>query len=98
MDRISQLPDFIVHHILSFLPDSPPAELVRMSVLSKTWFHLTASFPILNNLSLEKVFSSMLSTPPDTCEMKKKKNREDSSTTTQLFIQLSTVYNSYYND
>ncbi|XP_035839226.1 F-box/LRR-repeat protein 25 isoform X1 [Helianthus annuus] len=48
MDRISQLPDFIVHHILSFLPDSPPAELVRMSVLSKTWFHLTASFPILN--------------------------------------------------
>ncbi|KAJ0907893.1 putative leucine-rich repeat domain superfamily, F-box-like domain superfamily [Helianthus annuus] len=50
MDRISQLPDFIVHHILSFFDNSngPPVELVRMSVLSKTWFHLTASFPILD--------------------------------------------------
>ncbi|XP_076930483.1 F-box protein At3g59000-like isoform X1 [Bidens hawaiensis] len=49
MDRISQFPDFIVHHILSFCNtlDGPPAELVRMSVLSKTWFKLTASFPIL---------------------------------------------------
>ncbi|KAI7756804.1 hypothetical protein M8C21_014475 [Ambrosia artemisiifolia] len=46
MDRISELPDFIVHHILSFFQTSP-ADLVRMSVLSKTWFHLTASFPVL---------------------------------------------------
>ncbi|MFS7955103.1 putative leucine-rich repeat domain superfamily, F-box-like domain superfamily [Helianthus anomalus] len=46
MDRISQLPDFIVHHILSFL--KTPKDLVRMSVLSKTWLHLTASFPILD--------------------------------------------------
>ncbi|MFS7955100.1 putative F-box domain, leucine-rich repeat domain superfamily, F-box-like domain superfamily [Helianthus anomalus] len=50
MDRISELPEYIAHHILSFCntSDAPPAELVRMSVLSKTWFHLTASFPILN--------------------------------------------------
>ncbi|KAJ0787698.1 putative diphosphomevalonate decarboxylase [Helianthus annuus] len=49
MDRTSQLPEFIIHHILSFLTcDRPPSELVRMSVLSKTWFHLTASFPILD--------------------------------------------------
>ncbi|KAJ0770850.1 putative F-box-like domain superfamily protein [Helianthus annuus] len=46
MDRISQLPDFIVHHILSFL--KTPKDLVRMSVLSKTWLPLTASFPILD--------------------------------------------------
>ncbi|KAI7734679.1 hypothetical protein M8C21_009097, partial [Ambrosia artemisiifolia] len=46
MDRISQLPESVVHHILSFL--KTPAHLVRMSVLSKTWFHLTASFPILD--------------------------------------------------
>ncbi|KAI7732741.1 hypothetical protein M8C21_007654, partial [Ambrosia artemisiifolia] len=46
MDRISQLPDSVVHHILSFVNTRP--DLVRMSVLSKTWFHLTASFPILN--------------------------------------------------
>ncbi|KAI7734677.1 hypothetical protein M8C21_009095, partial [Ambrosia artemisiifolia] len=50
MDRISHLPDFIIHHILSFFDTSngPPAELVRMSVLSKNWFQLTASFPILD--------------------------------------------------
>ncbi|KAJ0599002.1 putative F-box domain, leucine-rich repeat domain superfamily, F-box-like domain superfamily [Helianthus annuus] len=50
MDRISQLPDFIAHHILSCFDtsDGPPINLVRMSVLSKTWFQLTASFPILD--------------------------------------------------
>ncbi|KAM0067846.1 putative F-box domain-containing protein [Helianthus debilis subsp. tardiflorus] len=50
MDRISQLPDFIAHHILSCFDtsDGLPIDLVRMSVLSKTWFHLTASFPILD--------------------------------------------------
>ncbi|XP_021997492.2 F-box/LRR-repeat protein At4g14096-like [Helianthus annuus] len=47
MDRISLLPESIVHHILSFLKNTP-AELVRMSVLSKSWFNLTASFPILS--------------------------------------------------
>lgn len=53
-DRISHLPEPIIHHIMSFL-DSPeefdldsPADLVRLSVLSKKWFALTASFPILN--------------------------------------------------
>ncbi|XP_076950532.1 putative F-box/LRR-repeat protein At3g58880 [Bidens hawaiensis] len=44
-DRISKLPTNIVDHILSFL--NTPKDLVRMSVLSKTWFHLTASFPDL---------------------------------------------------
>ncbi|KAK1440454.1 hypothetical protein QVD17_06281 [Tagetes erecta] len=47
MDRISQLPEFIVHRILSFL-HVPHVEIVRMSVLSKTWFHLTACFPVLD--------------------------------------------------
>ncbi|PWA73685.1 F-box domain, Leucine-rich repeat domain, L domain-like protein [Artemisia annua] len=46
MDRISQLPEFLIHHILSLL-DSPK-ELVRMSVLSKNWFDLTGSFPVLD--------------------------------------------------
>ncbi|KAF5765312.1 putative F-box domain, leucine-rich repeat domain superfamily, F-box-like domain superfamily [Helianthus annuus] len=50
MDRISRLPEYIVHHILSFLDpfNGPPVEFVRMSVLSKTWFNLTASFHILD--------------------------------------------------
>ncbi|PWA75585.1 F-box domain, Leucine-rich repeat domain, L domain-like protein [Artemisia annua] len=43
-DRISQLPEFIIHHILSYL-DSPQ-QLVRMSVLSKYWFGLSVSFPV----------------------------------------------------
>ncbi|GKB75313.1 F-box domain containing protein [Tanacetum coccineum] len=46
-DRISLLPEFIVHQILSNLLDFPEA-LIRMSVLSKDWFALTASFPILD--------------------------------------------------
>ena len=45
-DRISMLPDSIVHHILSYLRTNTKS-LVRMSVLSKEWFTLTASFPIL---------------------------------------------------
>ncbi|GJX70311.1 F-box domain containing protein [Tanacetum coccineum] len=52
-DWISQLPEFIVHHILSLLYS--PKELVRMSVLSKTWFALTASFPILD-FDIEKLY------------------------------------------
>nr|XP_043637619.1 putative F-box/LRR-repeat protein At5g02930 [Erigeron canadensis] len=46
VDRISQLPDSIIHHVLSFLSDHPKT-LVRVSVLSKNWHSLTASLPIL---------------------------------------------------
>ncbi|PWA73684.1 F-box domain, Leucine-rich repeat domain, L domain-like protein [Artemisia annua] len=46
MDRISQVPEFIIHHIMSFLKS--PKERVRMSVLSKHLFAITASFPILD--------------------------------------------------
>jgi hypothetical protein len=42
-DRISQLPEHIIHHILSLL--STP-EVVRLSVLSKTWHRVFNSFPI----------------------------------------------------
>ncbi|PWA84022.1 F-box domain, Leucine-rich repeat domain, L domain-like protein [Artemisia annua] len=45
-DRISMLPDSIVHHILSYLLDDPKS-CVRLSVLSKEWFALTASCPFL---------------------------------------------------
>ncbi|GJT89211.1 putative ribonuclease H-like domain-containing protein [Tanacetum coccineum] len=45
-DRISMLPDSIVHHILSYLRDDPKSR-VRVSVLSKEWFALTASCPFL---------------------------------------------------
>ncbi|GJW11626.1 F-box domain containing protein [Tanacetum coccineum] len=47
-DRISQLPESILHHILAISYSDYPKLLVRMSVLSKYWFSLTASFPILD--------------------------------------------------
>ncbi|GJW71316.1 F-box domain containing protein [Tanacetum coccineum] len=52
-DRISLHPESIAHHILSFLDF--PIDLVRMSVLSKDWFALTDSFPILDFRSGEFV-------------------------------------------
>ncbi|PWA72077.1 F-box domain, Leucine-rich repeat domain, L domain-like protein [Artemisia annua] len=57
-DWISQLPEFIIHHILSYL-DSPK-QLVRMSVLSKYWFAVTVSFPVsgFNILQFENVIKS----------------------------------------
>lgn len=45
MDRISNLPDFILHHIMSFLD---PKEMAKTSVLSKRWKYLRESFPILD--------------------------------------------------
>ncbi|KAK9047855.1 hypothetical protein SSX86_033183 [Deinandra increscens subsp. villosa] len=50
LDRLSHLPESIVHTILDYIHPSrgPPVDHVRMSVLSKTWFDLTASFPVLN--------------------------------------------------
>ncbi|PWA77659.1 F-box domain, Leucine-rich repeat domain, L domain-like protein [Artemisia annua] len=71
-DRISELPGFIIHHILSYL-DSPK-ELVRMSVLSNYWFELTASFPILDFsiYRFEKVIESSgipIDTEKDTRDM-----------------------------
>ncbi|KAJ0007230.1 hypothetical protein Pint_29717 [Pistacia integerrima] len=44
MDRISELPTFIIHIILSCLW---PKEVARTSILSKKWYYLRASFPVL---------------------------------------------------
>ncbi|KAK0599309.1 hypothetical protein LWI29_004144 [Acer saccharum] len=45
MDRISELPDFIIHHIMSYLST---LEVTQTCVLSKRWNHLQTSFPILD--------------------------------------------------
>ncbi|KAK1440525.1 hypothetical protein QVD17_06353 [Tagetes erecta] len=55
VDRISHLPDFIIHNILSRIGlwdwirggKEHHSQLLRLSVLSKKWFNLTASFPYL---------------------------------------------------
>lgn len=44
-DLISQLPESIIHQILSYLVS--PKDRVRMSILSTYWFGITATFPIL---------------------------------------------------
>lgn len=45
MDRISELPTFIIHHLMSYLSAK---EVARTSVLSKKWNQLYVSFPILD--------------------------------------------------
>ncbi|KAK3194697.1 hypothetical protein Dsin_026007 [Dipteronia sinensis] len=45
MDRISELPTFIIHHIMSYLSEK---EAARTSILSKKWHCVHASFPILD--------------------------------------------------
>ena len=44
MDRISELPEVIIHHILSFLSTKAVA---KTSLLSKRWKSFTISYPIL---------------------------------------------------
>lgn len=45
VDRISNLPDPLLHHILSYLPTE---NVVQTSLLSKTWTSLWCSVPFLN--------------------------------------------------
>ena len=45
MDRISNLPEFNLHHILSFLPRK---EASKTCLLSKEWNCVWSSFPILD--------------------------------------------------
>ena len=45
VDRISELPDFIIHHIMSYLST---LEATQTCVLSKRWNHLRSSYPILD--------------------------------------------------
>lgn len=56
-DRISSLPDSLLTHILSFLPDTKSA--VRTSILSNRWRYVFASLP---NLDFDDLVSHKLST------------------------------------
>ncbi|RAL41816.1 hypothetical protein DM860_008998 [Cuscuta australis] len=53
-DRLSDLPDAVLHHILSLLPIQSVA---RTSVLSKRWTHLWHSFPDLDFTTVDPAFS-----------------------------------------
>lgn len=45
VDRISDLPPSIIHHIMTFLS---PKEVARTSILSTSWNQFRNSFPILD--------------------------------------------------
>ncbi|XP_051140395.1 putative F-box/FBD/LRR-repeat protein At4g03220 isoform X2 [Andrographis paniculata] len=55
-DRISDLPDDIIHRIFFFLPIK---SIARMGVLSKRWNHLWNSFPHLDFTTVENAESSL---------------------------------------
>lgn len=44
MDRISELPELILQHILSFLPFK---QVFQCAILAKIWKHVWSTFPIL---------------------------------------------------
>jgi hypothetical protein len=44
VDRISDLPEIVLQHILSFLPTK---QVVQSTLLSTTWKHMWSTFPIL---------------------------------------------------
>ncbi|XP_057435325.1 F-box/FBD/LRR-repeat protein At4g00160-like [Lotus japonicus] len=52
VDRISALPDEMLHHILSFLPTE---NAVATGVLSKRWTHLWRSVPVLDLSTIRMV-------------------------------------------
>ncbi|KAA8526458.1 hypothetical protein F0562_008339 [Nyssa sinensis] len=51
-DRISDLPDVVLHHILFLLPIR---SIAQTSVLSKRWRHLWSSFPDLDFTSIDPI-------------------------------------------
>jgi hypothetical protein len=67
IDRISELPDPILEHILSFIPTK---QTLQLSILSKRWQRVWALFPVpdfgqhlfVNNLRkafIHKIYSSL---------------------------------------
>lgn len=47
VDRISELPEHIIHHIMEFLPKHT-ADVTRISILSRKFFSYWCSFPVLD--------------------------------------------------
>ncbi|PON68679.1 LRR domain containing protein [Trema orientale] len=52
VDRISKLPDPLIHHILSFVPT---IDVVRMSILSRRWRHIWYSVPTLDFCDIDQI-------------------------------------------
>ncbi|CAN1754164.1 F-box/FBD/LRR-repeat protein At5g53840 [Linum perenne] len=57
-DRISELPDEIIHDILERLQS--PMEAVKSSLLSRRWIHIWRSYPILEFHCPEDYYSRKL--------------------------------------
>ncbi|XP_074284601.1 putative F-box protein At3g44060 [Silene latifolia] len=57
VDRFSDLPDFLVHHIISFLDTR---EAYRTCILSKRWAHISATNPIISCWPSDEVSARLL--------------------------------------
>ncbi|KAH7857244.1 hypothetical protein Vadar_010506 [Vaccinium darrowii] len=70
VDRISQLPEPVKHHVMSFLPFR---YRVRTSILSKTWQNAMASYPVLS--CYESIFEEGAVTEEDPTKERERKLR-----------------------
>ncbi|KAK0597571.1 hypothetical protein LWI29_026602 [Acer saccharum] len=70
MDRFSELPDYIIHHIMSYLSTE---EAAQTCVLSKRWNHLRASFPILDFDQIYFVGKALATKKPDFLSIREKR-------------------------
>ncbi|KAK2654779.1 hypothetical protein Ddye_014635 [Dipteronia dyeriana] len=70
MDRFSELPDYIIHHIMSYLSTD---EAAQTCVLSKRWNHLRASFPILDFDQIYFVGKDLATRHPDFFSIREKR-------------------------
>ncbi|XP_047084188.1 F-box/LRR-repeat protein At3g58900-like [Lolium rigidum] len=64
-DRLSSLPDALLHHVMSFLP---MAEVVRTSILSARWRNLWASTPFIH-IDRQELLNEIEWTEEDTEDM-----------------------------
>ncbi|XP_021755135.1 putative F-box/LRR-repeat protein At5g02700 [Chenopodium quinoa] len=72
IDRISELPDFILHHMLSYLSTKQAAQ---MGVVSKRWKYVWETFPILD-CSQEHFGEHLCLTNPKEGELPKDERRK----------------------
>ncbi|XP_047335937.1 putative F-box/FBD/LRR-repeat protein At4g03220 [Impatiens glandulifera] len=98
-DRISQLPDHIIHDILRFLPIKSAAQTI---ILSKRWKSLFSSIPYLNFTTMELQTTSSVNSSKDINFINNVFNFRDNNASIRTlklksFVLSSTVFNCLTN-